>query len=89
MKNVVRGILFLGLAILHIWMAREEMFISYFTPPVGAFIFAVWVGGFKALSEPFTRPDPNIPGGKFINLTKGAWIIMTIALYGCTLIDRG
>lgn len=89
MKNVITGVLVLGLAILHIWLGRIESPISYVSPILASFLFATYVGGFKGWSEPFSTPDPVQLGTKRANLTKGLFVLMTLALYGCSFIDRG
>lgn len=93
MKSVITGLLFLGLTILHIWMGRNELAISYFTPLVGALLFAAFEGDIKDWAKGiYIRTgelDENGFPVKRINKFKVLFIMMALWLYFVSFVDRG
>lgn len=93
MKSVITGLLFLGLSILHMWLARNEAGISYFTPLLGALLFAAHEGDIKDWAKGFYIPTGTLDEygkpAKRINKFKVLFLMMAAWLYFVSFIDRG
>jgi hypothetical protein len=93
MKAFITAILLLGLTILHIWMGRNELSYSYFTPLLGALLFAAYQGDIKDWNKGIFIPtgvlDEFRNPIKRVNKFKVLFIMMALWLYFASFYDRG
>lgn len=93
MKAFITAVLFLGLTILHIWLARNESPLSYFTPLLGALVFAAFQGDIRDWAKGiYIRTgelDENGSPIKRINKFKVLFIMLGLWLYFVSFYDRG
>ena len=94
-SGFVTGVLFIGLVILHIWLGRIDAPISYFSPLLGALLFASYVGNIKDWAKPLYIPEEcalcaeGEKPPKRINAFKVLFIMMALGLYFASFADRG
>ena len=94
-SGFVTGVLFIGLVILHIWLGRIDAPISYFSPLLGALLFASYVGNIKDWAKPLYIPEEcalcaeGEKPPKRINAFKVLFIMMPLGLYFASFADRG
>jgi hypothetical protein len=88
LKNVGRVILFLAIAILHVWLSRIASPLSWITPIPCAAIFTAATYGLSDITKPWSAPKDEYGASKR-NGSRWIMLLMSLALYVIGFIDRG
>jgi len=88
LKNFLRVVLFLVIAIVHVYFSREASVLSWITPLPSALLFTAATYGLQGLGQPWNQPTDQ-EGVVQRNGSRYILLLMTIALYVIGFIDRG
>lgn len=88
LKNFLRVLLFLAIALLHVYLSREASVLSWVTPFPSALVFTAATYGLQGLRQPWSGATDQ-EGVIQRNASKWILLLLTIALYAIGFIDRG